>query len=65
MSTVKELTDQAISAVWEANRMYQPYDYRDLQLAVDALEDAQMRFTRGLAKAQDRFSPADLQAVPS
>jgi hypothetical protein len=34
---------------------------RELSLALTALEDAQMRFTRGLAKRYGVFAPADLE----
>lgn len=34
---------------------------REFALAQTALEDAQMRFTRGLAINTDRFHPADLE----
>jgi hypothetical protein len=34
---------------------------REFALAVTALEDAQMRFTRGLAMVQGKFAPADLE----
>jgi hypothetical protein len=35
---------------------------REFSLARTALEEAQMRFTRGVAKSGDCFSPADLEA---
>jgi predicted nuclease of restriction endonuclease-like RecB superfamily len=35
---------------------------REFSLAITALEDAQMRATRGLAKLQGKFAPVDLQA---
>jgi hypothetical protein len=35
---------------------------REFSLAITALEDAQMRATRGLAKIQGKFAPVDLQA---
>lgn len=38
---------------------------REFSLAITALEDAQMRATRGLAMVQGVFKPADLQANPA
>jgi hypothetical protein len=35
---------------------------REFNLAITALEDAQMRYTRGRAIELDRFNPADLDA---
>jgi hypothetical protein len=34
---------------------------REFSLAITAIEDAQMRFTRGLAMRLGKFSPADLE----
>jgi hypothetical protein len=36
---------------------------REFALALTALEDAQMRFTRGLAKLQGQFAPVDLEQL--
>jgi hypothetical protein len=38
-------------------------DGRELSLSLTALEDCQMRFTRGLAKAKGVFAPVDLERV--
>ena len=34
---------------------------REMAIAKTAIEDAQMRYTRGLAKSQGKFKPADLE----
>jgi hypothetical protein len=34
---------------------------REFSLAITAIEDAQMRYTRGLAMRLGKFSPADLE----
>lgn len=36
---------------------------REFSIALTALEDVQMRFTRGLAKLQGKFDPADLEKL--
>lgn len=34
---------------------------REFAIAVTHIEDAQMRFTRGLAMVQGKFAPADME----
>ena len=36
---------------------------REFSLAITALEEAQMRFTRGYAHLSGKFSPVDLEAI--
>ena len=33
---------------------------REFSIAITAIEDAQMRYTRGRAMEEDKFAPADL-----
>lgn len=60
--TIKELIDEAIDqlAYLRSNNVGEVG--REFSLAITALEDAQMRTTRGLAKIQGKFAPVDLQA---
>ena len=60
--TVKELLDQA----WERIDAEQAHETsgeikREWAVAKTAIEDAQMRWTRGLAKQQGSFAPVDLE----
>lgn len=60
--TVKDLIDEAIARA-NARRENNPGPpAREFALAITALEDAQMRFTRGLAMVQGKFAPVDLEA---
>lgn len=60
--TIKEHIDAAVAGI-EAleHRGDRSAADRELSLAITHLEDAQMRATRGLAKAQGKFAPADLE----
>ena len=61
--TTKQHIDEAIARC-DARRQNNPGPpAREFALAITALEDAQMRFTRGLAMVTDCFSPADLEAT--
>lgn len=60
--TVKELIDQALDQVTKTHsRCGTDVPRRQYELAINALEEAQMRFTRGYAIQHDKFNPADLQ----
>ena len=70
--TVAENITETIAAIRERvhdAHAQQPADdgsgppARDFALAITHLEDAQMRFTRGLAKLQGAYLPADLEAA--
>jgi hypothetical protein len=62
MATIKELIDGVMEAIealpFRGDRSGAD---RELSLAITHLEDAQMRATRGLAKAADKFNPGDVQ----
>lgn len=60
--TIKQLTDEAILQLVELRGDDRSSAAREFSLAITALEDAQMRATRGLAIRQDVFAPKDLQA---
>ena len=59
--TIKELIDEAIAHLDEFRANHPGAPAREFSLAITALEDAQMRATRGLAKATGQFNPADLE----
>jgi hypothetical protein len=65
--TVKELIDEAIvkaqtrfSSLGADGKV--EGGLREISVAITKLEEAQMWYTRGLAIAQDKFNPADLEA---
>lgn len=60
--TIKQLTDEAILQLEELRGEDRSSAAREFSLAITALEDAQMRATRGLAIRQGVFAPKDLQA---
>lgn len=60
--TVKQLTDEAIERLEQFRASLPMPAAREFSLAITALEDAQMRATRGLAMARGCFAPADLEA---
>jgi hypothetical protein len=60
--TFVELIGEATEKADALRRTYQGAQAgREFALAITALEDAQMRFTRGLAMVQDKFAPVDLE----
>jgi len=59
--TIKELIDEAIGRLDGHRSQFPGTAAREFSLAITALEDAQMRATRGLAMATGRFVPADLE----
>lgn len=62
--TVKEQIDNLINEVRSLQSQQthsQGGASREFALAITHLEDAQIRATRGLAKLQGDFNPADLQ----
>ena len=60
--TIKALLDTVIEQAQRQARENTMPAAREFALAATAAEDAQMRYTRGLAKAQGQFNPADLEA---
>lgn len=60
-ATVKELVDAAIERVRKVQGGQRDEGAREMALAITHLEDAAMRFTRGLAMRQGKFAPADLE----
>lgn len=62
--TVKELIDQAIEYIGDRRECpvgpATTQSAREFSLAITALEDAQMRYTRGRAIELGKFKPADL-----
>lgn len=69
--TVKELVDQAIDRVRDVRQAGKGATYevadlpggREFSLAITHLEDALMRFTRGMAMRLGVFAPADLEKI--
>lgn len=61
VSTIKQLIDEATLQLERLRGDQRDAAAREFSLAITALEDAQMRATRGLAKRQGKFAPADLQ----
>lgn len=59
--TVKQLVDQAVDRVRAVQGDHRDPGAREFALAITHLEDAQMRFTRGLAIRQGKFNPVDLE----
>lgn len=59
--TIAEHIHEATQALETLRRANPGEHAREFSLAITALEDAQMRATRGLAKLQGKFAPADLQ----
>ena len=60
--TVVDLIEEAIARC-DARRQNNPgAPAREFAIAITALEDARMRFTRGLAMVQGCFNPVDLEA---
>lgn len=60
-TTVKDYIDYAIDMIQERKQHPLPPGVeREFALAITALEDAQMRYTRGRAKQDSRFNPVDL-----
>jgi len=59
--TIKQHIDAAIKQAEDLRLGSLSSAAREFSLAITALEDAQMRATRGLAKTQGKFAPADLQ----
>lgn len=62
--TVKEALDRCIEIARERQRDHPTHSngYREFALAITAMEDAQMRYTRGRAMQEGKFEPADLDA---
>lgn len=58
VETISELTNEI-----EDHKLYcnNQGAAREFSIALTALEDVQMRFTRGLAIVQGKFNPADLE----
>lgn len=60
MTTVKDYIDYAIGMIDEHRITATAGPAREFALAVTALEDAQMRYTRGRAKEEGCFGPTDI-----
>jgi hypothetical protein len=60
-ATVVELVEAATSRITAARGDSRDPYAREMSLAITALEDAQMRFTRGMAMKHELFAPADLE----
>lgn len=61
MSTIVEHIAAATEQLERLRTEYPGPHAREFSLAITALEDAQMRATRGLAIQKGVFAPADLQ----
>jgi predicted nuclease of restriction endonuclease-like RecB superfamily len=62
LPTIVECIAEATAQLEQLRRESLGEPAREFSLAITALEDAQMRATRGLAKVQGKFAPVDLQA---
>lgn len=62
MRTVKQVLDEAHTMVADAHVSSTMPAVREFALALTAIEDAQMRYTRGRAMEEGKFAPADLDA---
>lgn len=60
--TVKEALDRCIEIVEERKQSATIAEFREFEKARSAIEDAQMRYTRGRAMQLGKFAPADLDA---
>jgi hypothetical protein len=60
-ATFVELANRAQARAVELRNAAPGPAAREFALAITALEDAQMRFTRGMAMVKGRFAPADLE----
>ena len=63
LEVVQALEDRIRAVQRSEDRAGFEGDPRELSLALTALEDVQMRFTRGLAKATGVFAPVDLERL--
>lgn len=66
--TVTELLMAARERILDHREVAEPKPYpdipaREFSLAITAIEDAAMRYTRGRAQELDVFSPADLDKI--
>lgn len=62
---IEQLLERAKERRAEAIERQRPEATREFGLAITALEDAQMRYTRGVAHMEGLFAPRDLEAPGS